>query len=379
MTSPLFAILSERIAAHPEGRITFAEYMDCVLYTPEVGYYSRGANFGGAGGDFYTSSYVGADFGELIALQAVQMWQGLGCTELFTWVEMGAGSGLLAADFLNFIKYNHPDFYSSLTYVIVERSEILQQQQRERLQNYAQVRWSKLEDLVEITGCFFSNELVDAFPVHRFVIVSGELQEIYVTIDNQELKEIHGAPSTPQLFQYLEALDIEYSKLPDGYHSEINLAALAWLQQIAKALSKGYALTIDYGYTAARYYQPSRRTGTLLCYYNHTTNDNPYLHLGEQDITAHINFTALEVFGIQSGLRPLNFTPQALWLMSLGVGERLALLREDSTLSLGEGLKRYQALHALINTTGLGNFGVLLQGKGDLPPQSASSLGYPGR
>jgi SAM-dependent MidA family methyltransferase len=354
---PLVEFLQYHIAER--GQITFAEYMEIVLYAPDLGYYSRGAGIGGAGQDFYTSSHLGTDFGELFAVQLVEFWEVLGKPNPFTLVEMGAGQGRLAEDILRYIAVSYSACNRVLDYVIVERSQQLQQVQQQRLGK--QARWLQLEDLAAVTGCFFSNELVDAFPVHRFVLEAGELQEIYVTADFQE---VLGPPSTTRLAEYFKLVGIDLATLPSGYQSEVNLMALDWLGQVSRCLTRGYLLTLDYGYPATRYYQPSRRTGTLLAYHQHTSHDQFYHHLGNQDLTAHVDFTALERYGAACGLDKLGFTAQGPWLMALGLGERLTEVRESSQLSLMQTLPRYQALRSLINPAGLGGFGVLLQAKG---------------
>ncbi|MBN3869973.1 class I SAM-dependent methyltransferase [Nostoc sp. JL33] len=387
----LCAAIAHQITTTPQQRITFAQFMDMVLYHPEHGYYSSDAvKIGFQGGDFFTSPNLCADFGELLAEQFLQMWEILGKPVPFSLVEMGAGQGLLALHILKYHQLRYPDFFRALEYIIVEKSPTLRQEQQQRLQDLP-VRWCNLEDIPPnaIAGCFFSNELVDAFPVHQFILETGELREIYVTIQppSQETKgesfspprigeglgersnfafvEVTGEPSTPQLAEYLNLLGINFaqSAYPDGYRSEINLAALDWLSIVADRLQRGYVLTIDYGYPASRYYNPRRSQGTLQCYYHHRFHDNPYINIGRQDITAHVDFTALERWGEKYNLRNVGFIQQGLFLMALGLGERIAALR-DQQQSLSQVLKRREALHQLIDPTGLGGFGVLVQSKG---------------
>ncbi|MCY7282183.1 MAG: SAM-dependent methyltransferase, partial [Cyanobacteria bacterium CAN_BIN43] len=147
------------------------------------------------------------------------------------------------------------------------------------------------------------------------------------------------------------------------YRSEVNLQALDWLETVSDRLHQGYILTIDYGYSAQRYYSPTRTQGTLQCYYQHGHHSNPYLAIGRQDITAHVNFTALEQWGEQFGLQNMGLTQQGLFLMALGLGDRLSAL-SNSDQSLQNILSRRESLHALMNPMGLGNFGVLIQSKG---------------
>ena len=395
---PLRRLIAASIAAAPDQRITFAEYMDLALYHPQQGYYATGAVNIGSEGDFFTSPNLGKDFGELLAEQFVQIWDILGQPKPFTLMEMGAGQGLLAADVLHYLHRQHPDCFGVLEYVIVEKAAGLIAQQQQLLQRLKlptqqlPLRWSCLEEIPEnsITGCCFSNELVDALPVHQFVIEEGQLQEVYVTISDRAADEINfvevtDTPSTPRLKQYFDfvGIDLMSGAYPNGYRSEVNLAALDWLSSVANRLQRGFLLTIDYGYPAQRYYQPARHQGTLQCYYQHQHHDNPYLNIGYQDITAHVDFTALERQGELCGLRKVGFTQQGLFLMALGLGDRIsALSSADNTrgqaIASGQDvitiMRRRDALHQLIDPMGLGGFGVLVQSKGLTAEEEKQSI-----
>jgi SAM-dependent MidA family methyltransferase len=406
--------------------------MDMVLYHPQTGYYSTKALKLGKEGDFFTSVHLGADFGELLAVQFFQMWEILGQPVPFSLVEMGAGQGLLALDILKYIKQQYPDFFNALDYVIVEKSSVLREEQQQQLREFS-VRWFNLEEIPthSVTGCFFSNELVDALPVHQFVLQEGQLQEIFVTTQEEgtlnreqgagsreqgagsreqgagsrkqgagsreqgagsreqgagsrkqgagsreqskipvsistpvaSFVEVADTPSTTKLEEYFELVGINISSYADGYRSEVNLAALDWLSLVAERLQRGFLLTIDYGYPASRYYNPMRSQGTLQCYYNHQRHNDPYINLGKQDITAHIDFTALERWGDRCGLDKVGFTQQALFLMALGLGERIAALSYTQQ-PISQLLHRRDVLHQLLDPLGIGGFGVLVQAKG---------------
>ena len=392
------------IAENPRQKITFAEYMDLVLYHPQHGYYATNAAHIGPQGDFFTSPHLGSDFGELLAEQFVNMWEIMGKPSPFTLVEMGAGQGLLAADILQYLQRQYPDFFKVLEYIIVEKSVALRREQQQRLQGLP-LKWYGLEEILndEIIGCFFSNELVDAFPVHLFVIEQGKLREIYVsqslvgidpvvlpppsyaldmvapdraiplnlTASSEKIGfvEVTGEPSTPKLSEYFKLVGIQLpsSAYPDGYRSEVNLAALDWLSMVSNKLKRGYLLTIDYGYSADRYYTPARQQGTLQCYYRHRHHDNPYVNIGRQDITAHVDFTALERWGELCGLEKVGFVKQEFFLMALGLGSRMASLSSidaRNPQAIHQVLQRREALHQLISPMGLGGFGVLVQTKG---------------
>ncbi len=430
VSAELTQTLQYLIEAQPQQRIPFSMFMETALYNSAHGYYATNqANIGGQG-DFYTSPHVGAEFGEALAEQFAEMWAKLGYPQPFTLVEMGAGQGLLVRDVLRYLHRHHDACFDAVEYIVVEASSALVAHQQQRLGKLAQslgrLHWRTWQDIEpnSIVGCCFSNELVDAFPVHRVALINGQLQEIYVAlaekldepssesgalapgdrigaiapahpseyldleppdlsdpstwfapppvlqlVQSSDFQEVVGELSTPQLLAYFQQVGIElYSEqYGEGYCTEVNLAAQDWMQTVAQRLRRGYVLTIDYGYLAQRYYLPSRRQGTLQCYYQHRVHNNPYIHIGQQDITAHVDFTALQQWGLQSGLESLSFTQQGLFLMALGLGDRIAAIAQmqpDASRSISDILARREALHSLINPTGLGGFGVLLQGKG---------------
>lgn len=380
-TNPaLYDLIYHKIAESPQQRITFAEYMEWVLYHPEQGYYATNQVNIGKQGDFFTAPHLGADFGEVLAEQFVQMWEILGKPQEFSLVEMGAGQGILAHDILHYLQQEHPELWTHLNYIIIEKSAGLQSEQQQRLSGYAHhVKWCAWEEIANhsLTGCFFSNELVDALPVHQIVKQGGTLQEVYVTNPrslqeagevNRYFSEAIGELSTAKISDYLELVEIDLlsSTYADGYRSEVNLAALDWINTVTDKLNRGYLLTIDYGYPAPRYHNPNRREGTLQCYYRHRYHNNPYIFIGHQDLTAHVNFTALEKQGQLKGLEVIGTTQQGLFLMALGLGDRIAALstKDAQVLDLAAFLRRREALHQLIDPMGLGGFCVLIQGKG---------------
>lgn len=368
------SVLGDRIIAQinasPQRRITFAQFMELVLYDARDGYYATKAVDIGAQGDFFTSPHLGSDFGELLATQFAQMWEIMGQPVPFTLVEMGAGQGILAADILKYLYKNYPDFFKALEYVIVELSPGLKQRQQLLKGLTAdKVYWHSFEEIADnsLIGCCFSNELVDAMPVHLFLYQDGQLGEVYVSTSTAQSAfiEIVSTPSTPRLTEYFDLVGVDIAQIASNgsYRSEINLAALDWLSTVAQKLQRGYLLTIDYGYAATRFYNPMRSQGTLQCYYRHQHHNNPYINIGQQDITAHVDFTALERWGEQCGLHKLGFTQQGLFLMALGLGERIAAI-SNITADLNQLLQRRDALHQLIDPQGLGGFGVLVQTKG---------------
>jgi SAM-dependent MidA family methyltransferase len=359
----LVAAIASEIAA--SGPIPFVRFMELALYHPQFGYYMRPPQAGseriGWSGDFYTSSDVHPVLGQGLAKQARQIDSLLGRPEPFTVVEMGAGKGLLARDFLRTILRDHDSLADRIRLVRVERSPAMRELQRGHLHEWLNapglVTW--VEDLdslasAGVTGLLFSNELPDAFPVHRIQIVQGRAQEVYVDYVDGAFVEQLKPPSTPRLQAHLDGLNMS---LPEGYRTEVNLHALQWMQVVAGAMDRGVVITIDYGHTAQDLYNADRSDGTLLCYYSQLTSEDPYQRVGEQDMTAHVDFSSLAVVGEDHGLQVTGFTNQMSFLMGLGVEEMIAGLEP-------EGPAFRAAIH-LLRPEGMGRtFKVLVQHKG---------------
>jgi len=362
-------IIATRIAE--SGRITFAAFMEACLYEPGLGYYTSPGRKVGAEGDFYTSISVHAAFGRVIAREVAQMWRCMGSPDQFTLVECGAGNGRLACDILDYLAEREPAMYAGLSLVLVEREPSLEQAQARLMAHHLErVRWLGPDEFYNgsftFSGCLYTNELVDALPVHRVVMAEDGLQEIYVTLKDGELMEEAGPLSTPALAEYLQLLNIQ---LHPGKQAEINLIAQEWLTSAAQALQQGFVLTIDYGYPAEELFAPHRTRGTLLCYYRHQTEDNPYIRLGLQDITSHVDFTSLMQRGEELGLRPEWFGEQYRFLMAAGIIEELEDV-ERSDASEEEKLRVRLALKKLIMPEGMGGmFRVLVQSKGVAEPR----------
>ncbi len=349
------------------GPIPFARFMDLALYHPEEGYYSAPGDKIGWEGDFYTSSTVHPIFGELLAKQLIQMSEILESKdgrELFTIVEVGAGLGRLCHDILKEIKGKNPSLFDRLLYVIVEQSPWLLTQQKDWLSPLFpdQLSWSELIP-TGFSGVLLSNELLDAFPIHRLVVDQNSVQEIHVDLKKGQFTEIKLNPSTPELNTYLHRLKLSFDQ---ALELEINLRALDWITSVGQALTKGFVITIDYGYPAPELYSSRRPKGTFLCYYKHKTNESPYEHIGEQDMTAHIDFTSIARRGETLGLKTLGFTDQGHFLMGLGIAQRM----EGPALKMYESetdRKEFLAMKQLMNPAGMGGtFKVLIQSK-DIP------------
>ncbi|GBF12614.1 SAM-dependent methyltransferase [Tepidibacillus infernus] len=354
----------------PEKRITFYDFMKMALYAPELGYYTKDRKKIGKSADFYTSSSVGPIFGQTIANSFVELLQYASEKETFFILEMGGGDGRFARDVLNAMFEKYPKIYQSLTYFMLEASPYHQDLQREHLERHLNhVKWiDQLQDLPQpFIGIIFSNELVDSFPVHKVKKVNGKFKEIFVTWneERESYEEITAELSHPSLEDYFIQQKVT---LKEGQVAEINLDAMDWMKHVAQRLIRGYVITIDYGYPADELYASHRHDGTLMCYYQHTANDNPYQLIGEQDITTHVNFTALMEEGKRWGLEPVWFSTQSHFLMNSGILEMLQEIGLDQMknkdLFQDEAIKLNRAIRQLIMPGEMGEtFKVLVQQK----------------
>lgn len=337
-----------------KGRITFAEFMDIALYWPGKGYYTSENIRWGKDGDYLTSIDVSPVFGRLLAYQINEMWQNLGSPPQFSIIEVGAGREELSFHIRDTIKKLFPEFYKAADFQLVDVNPIHIQKLEERTSFH-----SSIEDIKPgITGCIISNELIDAFPVHRVVEMDG-LKEIYVGYEDAGLMEIRGELSSSGLNDYLEKIGI---KLEQGQKAEINLKALDWIKSIGALLERGFVITIDYGLPARELFRHNRN-GNLLCYYRHTMNNNPFHQIGYQDITAKVDFTSLAAAGRDAGLEVTGFTTQFYFFMGIGA---LGEFQEVEELNMGnlDAFQWNQGIKELMLPGGMGDdFKVLIQHK----------------
>jgi SAM-dependent MidA family methyltransferase len=341
-----------------DGPITFRDFMATVAHDPLDGYYASRAAIGAAG-DFITSPEVHPLFGALLARQACECWEFAGKPGSFLLVEQGADSGKLARALLDALP---AAMLSAVTYCIVEPHARLREVQRQTLGSLvAHADWA--EALPPAINLLISNELPDSFAVHRVIVRSGRLLELYVALDDDgDFIDRAGEPSTPAIERYFEVLGL----LPgEGCVAEVNLDALDWMHTVGAHIARGLVLTLDYGYPAARLYAHWRKQGTLLCFFRHSTSTDPYQRVGRQDITAHIDFTSLARAGREAGLTPIGFTTQRGFLTALGANEALAAGPE--ALGLEEFLGRRRAVETLLDPEGLGRIRVLAQCAGFEP------------
>jgi SAM-dependent MidA family methyltransferase len=354
----LQSIISSEIKQ--KGGLDFAAFMGQCLYHPEHGYYMVDRVRVGKQGDFFTSSSVHSLFGALISRQLVQMWELLGKGD-FVVVEQGAGDGHLANDILDRLKVEAPDLYGCLSYCLVEVSPDNRQRQKEQLAEHRDgVHWSTFEELQPFSGCFLSNELIDAMPVHIVEKRDGKLSEVFVVnCDSGFGEELRPEPG--HLQQHFDWLGVSPC---EGNRGEVNLAAVDWMRKVAGLVEKGFVLTIDYGHPAEELYAPFRRNGTVMCYHKHSANDDPYQCVGEQDITAHVDFTALQKAGSEEGLDVLYFGEQYRFLMALGFVEQLIQLQAKTGDVREAAALRMTLKNLVMPDEGMGStFKVLVQGK----------------
>ncbi len=325
MKTPLEKKIIRRITAGE--RMTFKQFMAMSLYDPEFGYYRSPKLVIGKWGDFYTSAHLHSVFGSVIGKQIREMWEYADRPDQFAIVEVGGGEGHICRDMLTYLQDS--PFFNALRYVIVEINPAMQGKQQKLLGSFCnKVRWApSLADVEPVgCGCIFSNELLDAFPVH-LVTMEEELREIYISVQGDTLIEEAGPVSSPEIAAYFDDAKI---LLDRGYRTEVNFGIRDWLKDIDKVLEKGFVLTIDYGYHARDYYSEDRNRGTLICYHQHRIIEDPLQHIGLQDITCHVNFSAVRKWGEEVGLRTVGWSSQGAFLVSLGIDEEIQKLAAQS-------------------------------------------------
>jgi SAM-dependent MidA family methyltransferase len=351
------------------GLLPFDRFMELALYAPGLGYYAAGARKLGPGGDFVTAPEISPLFGRCIARQCIDVFHALGGGDV---LELGAGTGALAADLLSGLA---SEDRLPRRYLILEPSGDLRHRQRELLTArvpglIGRVEW--LDDLPrDLDGVLLANEVADAIPVHRFVVRDdGSPAEIFVRPAGDGWEEIADEPESPGLADAVAELQRDGLATEPGYVSEINLRLGPWVAALAAAMGRGLALLIDYGYPRGEYYHADRRAGTLMCHYRHRAHGDPYVHVGLQDITAHVDFSLLAASGRAAGLEVAGFATQAHFLMGCGLEELLAEAAGDP-----EGLPLMLGARQLVMPSGMGErFRVLGLSKGVDRPWRGFSL-----
>jgi SAM-dependent MidA family methyltransferase len=310
-----------------QGIISFARFMELALYCPDSGYYEQPERRIGRAGDFYTSVSAGSLFGELLAYQ-FSLWMGAGRASRQQMVEAGAHDGQLALDVLSWTALHRPALFETLEYWLVEPSRQRQAWQREKLDKFAgRVRWVETLDGLPtggIEGVIFSNELLDAFPVHRvsWDANAGNWFEWGVVLAGDEFiwRRLPGEARDWSVDLKQAGFDLQpalLKVLPDGFTLELSPSAADWWREASLALRNGQLLTFDYGFTALELFAPERSRGTLRAYHQHRASENILARPGEQDITAHVNFSRLQSVGESAGLKTEAFSTQARFLTSI--------------------------------------------------------------
>ena len=362
----LKTMLNEQIT-RSDGWISFADYMESVLYTPEIGYYSGGATKFGVGGDFVTAPEISPLFGQTLARQAASI---LSAVDQGSILEFGAGSGKLAVDLLRALEELNqlPQYY-----YILDLSADLQQRQRAIIEQYIphlaeRVRWlSTLPEQFE--GLILANEVLDAMPLHLVVWQDGNIAERGV------FRSDHGLAWQDQPLINQELLEVARQLPPadqpshHAYVSEISLANRHFIRSLASLLQRGGILLIDYGFGQSEYYHPQRHQGTLMCHYRHHAHDDPFFLPGLQDITSHVDFSAIASTAIDSGLELVGYTTQAHFLINCGVTDLLARIPADQP---GDYLPLVSQVQRLVSPAEMGElFKVMALSKGIKPDAAA--------
>jgi len=304
------------------GALAFDRFMESALYAPGLGYYVAGSRKFGEAGDFVTAPEISPLFGQCLARHCVQVLDTLRGGDV---LELGAGSGALAADLLAEMAVlgQLPECYR-----ILELSPELRQRQHATLATRVPELLPRVDWLVELpagfSGVVLANEVLDAMPVHRFRVGAHGFEEELVVWRDDGFSPVFAPVVSPGLAAALAHLQQTGVALSPGHGSEINLRAAAWVRALAQSMHRAAVLLIDYGFARREYYHPQRSMGTLLCHYRHRCHANPYILVGLQDITAHVDFTALAEAGRTAGFRLAGYTTQAHFLIGCGLDTLLA-------------------------------------------------------
>jgi SAM-dependent MidA family methyltransferase len=349
------------------GAITFARFMELALYAPELGYYQTPARRPGRGGDFLTAPEATPLFGITIARQIAECWELLGDPNRFVIREYGAGIGGLAYDILAGLSEASPGAFDAAEYRLVEISEeriapALAAMDEVGLGNKVEAELAG-EALEPVEGVVIANEVADALPVHRLIWRNGEMRELWTGWRGGWFTDVERPLATEAVELAQRILEIIESP-QDGDRFDVSPGAQSWMRSVASGISRGFALVIDYGYPTGELYAPSRRDGLVRGYAGHTVTDNPYLRVGKQDLTAHVDFDALARAGLESDLRLAGLTTQAEFLSALGMGELLVAIQQDPEMTFEQYLAAQAAVLRLIDPGGLGRFRVLAMTKG---------------
>jgi SAM-dependent MidA family methyltransferase len=369
--------LAARILAEIEhdGPITFARFMELALYDPERGYYHAEADRPGRAGDFLTAPEAHPIFGATVSRMVADAWDRLGRPKHYVLREIGAGTGSLALAILDAVAKERPDLASFIRYEPVELDPARVDRIRARLEaaGHGQ-RITPARHPADATAddvFVVANEVLDALPTHRLVQRGEVLREVLVGSDGGAFVDVETDPSTPLL---RERLVEDGVSLVDGQRAEVCLGLDGWVAGVASGMERGVVLIVDYGYPATELYDPvRRRDGTLRAYLRHRVHDDPYAHVARQDLTAHVDVTAVEGALLDVGLEHLGTTTQSELLMALGVEERLRAVQSDPTTTMEAYLELRSSLVRLLDPAAMGRFRVIV-GARDWPSGGRHAL-----
>jgi SAM-dependent MidA family methyltransferase len=321
------------------GPISCERFIELALYHPRLGYYSKERLRVGRKGDFITNVSVGGLFGEILADQVVELWELLDRPPEFTIVEAGAETGELASDLLN--RLSLVESGVTWSYVIAEPNELKQVQQRQQLTGRS-VRWVKrLDELALIAGIILGNELLDAIPARVVEFSEDQWREVCVTLKDNSFKCSLRPINDPRLTARIAKIPLP---LPQPYRTEVNLAATDWINDAAKTLRRGFVLMIDYGYSRSDYYSPLRTEGTLTAYRNQQRHENIFEEIGETDITAHVDFTAIAEAGLEAGCQLIGFADQHHFMVGAGENRMRSFEKTEDRKLRDQFLRAYKTL-----------------------------------
>jgi SAM-dependent MidA family methyltransferase len=379
----LVALLRAEIDA--SGPITFARFMEIALADPGHGYYATSDDRPTRSGDFLTAPELHPIFGATIARSLDEQWRALDRPDPFVFMELGAGSGTLALDVLRGLAAGGSGLVEALCYEPIELLPARVARIRERIEAAgfrhpaagAPVEGAPVEAAADgqaslpggaqprsDRGAFLANEFFDALPVHRVEERDGRLVELFVgwsTDAGGTFVEVPGEPSTPALAERFAA---EGVGLSDGQRAEVCLELDRWIELATGRFERGFGLVIDYGREARDLYGPGRAGGTLRAYWGHHAHADPFVAIGHQDITAHVDFTAIERAAAGRGWRTAGLTTQAEFLAGSGLGELLGARQADPTLEASDYLALRASVMRLLDPAALGGFRVLVLGRG---------------